>query len=234
VRGLDGLTNPVAYLSALSALGPDSPPQTEGAAIVWTVRDENDSVLASESGSALTFAWAGSEAPGVYRINADFALGETIIPLGAVTVTVSEPQVVEERPDVVAAAVVTPTAVATAAATADYDPGNADAVVTILANVRTGPGLNYATLAGGAAAGTQVNVTGRNEDASWLQIVLPDNREGWVASQLLELNPDLDVEPGVPAVVAVVVLHRHRSLLRRSLPVGLNWAGRHTALRILH
>lgn len=194
LRGLDAVAAPAIYAAALAALGPDAPPQTEGAAIVWTVLDETESVLASESGSALNFAWEGSETPGVYTINADFALGETIIPLDTLLVTVAEP-VVEEGRTEAGAAEITPTS--TPAATTSnvtYDPGDADGVVTLLANVRTGPGLQYGTLTGGAAAGTKVNIIGRNADSTWFQVVLPDNREGWMASIVLELNSALDVE----------------------------------------
>ncbi|MCL4261661.1 MAG: SH3 domain-containing protein [Anaerolineae bacterium] len=193
LRGLDTVTAPAAYLAALAALGPDAPPQTEGAAIVWTVMDENESIVASESGSALNFAWAGSEAPGAYTINADFALGETVIPLDTLAVTVAEPVVEEEREEVAAAEVTatgTPAAVTPAVT---FNPGDADAVAKLLANVRTGPGLQYGTLPGGAAAGTQVNIIGRNADSTWFQVVLPDNREGWMFTQVLQLNTALDV-----------------------------------------
>ncbi|MBL1131407.1 MAG: SH3 domain-containing protein, partial [Chloroflexi bacterium] len=183
---------------ALAALGPDAPPQTEGAAIVWTVVDENESILASESGSALSFAWEGSEAPGVYTINADFALGETIIPLSSLTVTVAEP-VVEEEPEEVIAEVTPTSTPAASTAAVTYNPGDADAVVKLLANVRTGPGLQYGTLPGGAAAGTLVNIIGRNADSNWFQVILPDNREGWMFSGVLELNSALNVS-GLPVV----------------------------------
>ncbi len=194
LRGLDKVAAPAAYAAALAALGPDASPQTEGAAIVWTVKDESESILASESGTALSFAWAGSETPGVYTITVDFALGETIIPLDNLVVTIPEP-VVEEEEEVVEA---TPTA-APAAAAVSFNPGSADAVVKLLANVRTGPGLQYGTLTGGAAAGTLVNIIGRNADSTWFQVVLPDNREGWMFSGVLELNTALDVN-GLPVV----------------------------------
>lgn len=198
LRGLDTVAAPAAYAAALAALGPDAPPQTEGAAIVWTVMDENESILASESGSALNFAWEGSEAPGVYTINADFALGETIIPLSSLTVTIAEP-VVEEEPEEVVAEVTPTSTPAASTAAVTYNPGDADAVVKLLANVRTGPGLQYGTLPGGAAAGTLVNIIGRNADSNWFQVVLPDNREGWMFSGVLELNSGLNVS-GLPVV----------------------------------
>ncbi|HRQ39436.1 MAG TPA: SH3 domain-containing protein [Chloroflexota bacterium] len=198
LRGLDTVAAPAAYAAALAALGPDAPPQTEGAAIVWTVKDENESILASESGSALSFAWAGSEAPGVYSITVDFALGETIIPLDNLIVTIAEPVVEEEEEEEVVVEA-TPTAAPAAAVAVSYDPGNADAVVKLLANVRTGPGLQYGTLPGGAAAGTLVNIIGRNAESNWFQVVLPDDREGWMFTQVLELNTALDVN-GLPVV----------------------------------
>jgi hypothetical protein len=191
VRGLDTIHNPTAYLAALAALGPDAPPQTEGAAIVWRVSDENESVLASESGNALTFAWPGHETPGVYIVTAEFALGEAIIPLDALTVSVAEPTAEEPEAET---AEIEGTATPAAGGTATYDPGDADGVAKILANVRTGPGLQYGTLTGGAPAGTKVNITGRNETADWFQVVLPDNRQGWMYIQVLELNESLDVQ----------------------------------------
>lgn len=193
IRGLGTIVTAEGYVEAINALGPDAAPQTEGAAIVWTVQDENESVLASESGTSLTYTWEGSEAPGAYTIKAEFALGPSIIPLGALQVNVNESREVaaaeiepeeapEEEPEEAAAA-----------PPRSFDPGDADAVVRSAANVRTGPGLGYGILTGGAQPGTQVNVIGRNEESSWFNIVLPDDREGWIFSQLLELNAGLDV-----------------------------------------
>ncbi len=210
LRGLDTIPSPAGYAAALAALGPGAPPETEGAAIVWTVRDASESVIASESGGSLAFAWEGSEAPGIYTVHADFALGETIIPLGVMTVTVAEPEV-EEVVEATATPAPTP-GTTTAASNITYDPGNADAVVKTLANVRTGPGLQYGTITGGAAAGTKVNITGRNAAATWFKVVLPDNKEGWMYIQVLELNKSLNVNalqvievagaPGAPPPVA--------------------------------
>ncbi|MCA9942144.1 MAG: SH3 domain-containing protein [Anaerolineales bacterium] len=185
VRGLGSVTDGAGYASALAAFtGLSAAPETSGAAIVWTVLDESESVLASESGSNLTFAWAGEATPGSYRINVDFALGEAVASLGSVTVNVAEPVV--EAPE-------TGTAVASGSSGA-IDPGNADAVINTNANVRVGPGLTYGLIAGGLNRGTQVSVIGRNSDASWFQILMPDGeREGWIFGTLLDLNSNLDV-----------------------------------------
>ena len=195
VRGLGTVSDGNGYGTALAAFaGLSAPPETSGAAIVWTVLDDSDSVLASESGSDLTFAWAGEEAPGSYTINAEFALGDAVASLGSVMVNVAEPETVLENTET-ETAVAEPTETPESSGNTDaIDPGDADAVVNVNANVRTGPGLTFGTIAGGLSRGTQVEVTGRNSDASWYQIAMPaDGREGWIFGSLLDLNSSLDV-----------------------------------------
>ena len=199
VRDLGTVSDGAGYATALAAFsGLSAPPETSGAAIVWKVLDSSGGVLASESGSDLTFAWAGEETPGSYTINAEFALGEAVASLGSVTVNVAE-AVVDEP--------VAETAVVSPVNTGAIDPGDADAVVNTNANVRTGPGLTYGLIAGGLSRGTQVQVVGRNSDASWYQILMPaDGREGWIFGTLLDLNANLDVSSlQVVAVDAPVV-----------------------------
>ncbi len=187
VRGLGSVTDGAGYATALASFtGLSAPPETTGAAIVWTVLDESESVLASESGSDLTFAWAGEETPGSYTINAEFALGEAVASLGSVTVNVAE--AVAEEPET-GAAVASP-----GTGTASLDPGDADAVVNTNANVRVGPGLTYGIIAGGLNQGTRVQVIGRNADTTWFQIIMPDGgQEGWIFATLLDLNANLNV-----------------------------------------
>ncbi|MCB8948499.1 MAG: SH3 domain-containing protein [Ardenticatenaceae bacterium] len=189
VEGLGNVNDGAGYAAALAAFtGAGAPPETSGAAIVWTVLDAEGSVLASESGSDLTFAWAGEEAAGNYTINAEFALGEAVASLGSVNVNVAE--AVAEEPEA-ETAVITPTE---STNTGSIDPGDADAVVNANANIRVGPGLTYGLIAGGLNRGTQVQVTGRNSDASWYQILMPnDGAEGWIFGTLLDLNAGLDV-----------------------------------------
>ena len=189
VRGLDTATDEDGYASALAAfIGQSAPPETSGAAIVWTVLDDSDSVLASESGSDLTFAWDGEEASGSYIINAEFALGNAVASLDSVTVTVAEAEVARpgSETDVEASDETT--------SSGNLDPGDADAIVNTNANVRVGPGLSYGTIAGGLNQGTQVEVIGRTSDNSWYQILMPEGgQEGWIFGSLLDLNADLDV-----------------------------------------
>lgn len=199
VRGLGNVADGTAYAAALeSLLGAAEAPEVAGAAIVWTVRDEADSVLASESGSELSFSWKAEKEPGQYHIQADFALGEVVEPLGSLTVVVAAaPEPVaredlggEEEPE----ALPSETAPASNVTTPRYDPGDADAVVNTNANVRLGPGLGYSTIAGGLAAGSRVQLIGRNADSSWLHITMPDGEtKGWIFAQLVTVNAALTV-----------------------------------------
>lgn len=192
VRGLGTVTNGVDYATALqSYLGTAQSPQPPSAAIVWKVEGADASVLASGSGEALTFAWEGTAEPGTYTIKAEFALGENIASLGTVDVAVIAP-VVEATPETtttpeaaLAEASVTPAAGSGATGTAVVKTGS---------NLRLGPGLGYGTVAGGVQANTEVTVIGRNDDATWLLIRLPDNQtEAWIYATLLTIDPGLDL-----------------------------------------
>ena len=90
LRGLGHVTNGAGYAAALESLktGGEAP-QPSDAAIVWTVRDEGENVLSSATGGDLTFAWDGSELPGNYTINADFALGDSVTALDSQSVMVA-------------------------------------------------------------------------------------------------------------------------------------------------
>lgn len=197
VSGLDDQVDSTGYATALqSFLGTAEAPQPPGAAIVWTVRDENDSVLASDSGTNHTFSWDGVDAPGNYTINADFAIGDAITPIGSLAMAVMMPldpesgvvveEEEEERTETAAAPAVAPAA--------PLNPGDADAVVNTNANVRTGPGLAYGLIAGGLNAGSRVQLIGRNADSSWLNIRFPDGQtEGWIFAQLVTVNSSVNV-----------------------------------------
>ena len=192
VRDLESLTQEAgldaAFLSALS----DAPlPEASGAAIVWTVRDESDSIIASNSGSEMTFSWEGSPEPGTYTLDVSFALGDTVLPLASTAVVVGEPEetVAEAEPPAEEAP-----AEAAGSAAAAGEIGDADAVVRVDANVRVGPGVIYGLVTGGIQAQTKVPVLGRNADATWLYILMPDGEtKGWIFAELLDLNPTLNV-----------------------------------------
>lgn len=184
VRGLGAVADGPGYAAALKNFASGSEaPTPASAAIVWTVKDENGSVIASGSGEDLTFAWEGAEAPGAYTIQAEFALGDNVASLDEVTVAVAaaEEEVVVEA---------TPAAEETGDTTFT---GDADALVKSPSNVRTGPGVQYGIIAGGLNTGAQVKLIGRNNDASWLNIIMPSGEEGWIFASLVTVNPRVNV-----------------------------------------
>jgi hypothetical protein len=199
VTGLGDSADGPGYAAALNSFaGLGDAPAPASAAIVWTVRDESGSIIASGSGEDLTFAWDGAEAPGLYTIHAEFALGDNVASLDEATVlvatAVAEEEVVEEE------------VVAEAPQSGGFS-GTADAVVRSPANVRTGPGVTYGIIAGGLNPGAEVELVGRNSDASWLNIIMPSGERGWIFATLVDVNPgvnvsSLDVVEVAPPVVA--------------------------------
>ncbi|MDX1412793.1 MAG: SH3 domain-containing protein [Candidatus Promineifilaceae bacterium] len=206
VQGLENMADGTGYAAAIDSYrGTAEAPQPTAAAIVWTVRNENDSVLASESGNELTFSWEVGDAEGNYTVSADFALGENIANLDSLQVAVSA--TAEEEDTEVAEESEPEDTEAVDTANTGFT-GDADAVVNVGANVRTGPGLTYGTLSDGADPGMELSLIGRNSDGSWLNVILPDGREGWIFAALVTVSSSVTVsdlpviEVAAPAVAA--------------------------------
>lgn len=183
IRGLDQVNDPAGYAAALASLaGQGEAPQPTGAAIVWTLVDDTESILASDSGNNMTFAWEGSPDPGNFTVKVDFAFGDALTSLGTSPIVVAsaepEEEAVEEPEEETGTASV----------------GDADGVVNQNANVRVGPGLAYGIITGGLNQGTEVGVLGRSEDSLWIHILFPDgNQRGWIFHSLLDLNPGISI-----------------------------------------
>jgi hypothetical protein len=60
-----------------------------------------------------------------------------------------------------------------------------DEVATV--RVRSGPGAGYFVL-GKLSAGNAVTITGRTEDAAWVQVETAPERQGWVSSEYVKAN----------------------------------------------
>lgn len=210
VQGLENMEDGTGYAAAIESFqGTAEAPQPTAAAIVWTVRNDNESVLASESGNELTFSWDVGEAEGTYTVSADFALGDNIANLDSLPVTVKV--IAEEETTEVAGENTTVEGDESAEAVKTVNTGftgDADAVVNVGANVRTGPGLTYGTLSEGADPGMKLALIGRNSDGSWLNIIMPDGREGWIFAALVTVNSNVAVndlpvvEVAAPAAAA--------------------------------
>ncbi|MEJ2748211.1 MAG: SH3 domain-containing protein, partial [Anaerolineae bacterium] len=205
MRGLGDVANGAGYAAAINSyLGVAEAPAPVGAAIVWTVTNGDESVLASSSGEALSFNWEGVEQPGEYTINVEFALGDNVAPLDSLVVAVAAPAesepVAEEQPAVDEPAGDTAVSTTTAAT------GNTNATVNTGANVRIGPGLGYGTIAGGANPNERVEVIGRSSDSNWFNIIMPDGEtEGWIFSSLVDLDASVNVASlPVPEVAPLV------------------------------
>lgn len=213
LRGLGTLEEGEGYAQAIASyVDAAAAPEPAGAAIVWTVEDEAESVVASSSGEALSYRWEETDKPGQYTINAVFAQGGAVAKLGAVSVQIEEPDDEEEavaeatpepEEEVEEPETSAPDAEPTAAPTlepSDVDPGNADAVVNTPLNFRTGPGISYGST-DVLDVGTQVSLIGRNDAGDWVQVQLVSNpeREGWLYAQYLNLNSSANVG-GLPVV----------------------------------
>ena len=208
LRGLE-LGSSTAYAAALNSfLGAGEAPQPGGAAIAWTVRDAADSIVASGTGTELTFAWTAAN-PGDYRVQAGLVLGDTTADLGELPVTVggavaeAPTATPEATPEAEATAAPTTGGAATPAATAATAnlgaAGEATAQVNLPSNIRTGPGVVYGTVAGGAQGGTILKLLGRNAAGDWLNVELPSGAQGWIARGLVTINAGFD--PNSLAVV---------------------------------
>ncbi|MCB8943842.1 MAG: SH3 domain-containing protein [Ardenticatenaceae bacterium] len=209
VQGLGQVQDGAAYATALqSYLGAAEAPAPAGAAIVWTVRDESDSVVASDSGDALGFAWENTQDAGLYTVYADFALGESTSNLAELAVTVmseetadaglGEAEVEEEESEA------TPTPAPEETTDTGVSGTSGQGVVTVNANVRSGPGLGYPTV-GGLAPETAVSLIGRSSDSAWYQVVTPDNEEVWIFGQLVAVQAGFEVSSlPVPDVAPAV------------------------------
>lgn len=70
-------------------------------------------------------------------------------------------------------------------------------VITERLNVRSGPGINYDVL-GTVNEGDALDVTGQSPGGSWIKVETQDGMEGWVSSDLVELNISLQHVPFAP------------------------------------
>ncbi|MBZ0288901.1 MAG: SH3 domain-containing protein, partial [Anaerolineae bacterium] len=55
-------------------------------------------------------------------------------------------------------------------------------------NVREGPGVTFSAIKA-LVPGTGVEILGQNDDGRWFNIKMEDGQEGWIAAQLVRVNP---------------------------------------------
>lgn len=201
LRGLGDVADGAGYAQAIeSFVDAADAPEPGGAAIVWTVEDEAEDVVASSSGEALSYRWEDTNQPGSYTISAVFAQGDAVAQLGSLNVNVDAvatptptPKPTAEETATESAEAAAPAATATQAApVAEIDPGGNDAVNNIASNFREGPGLGYRVIEV-LPAGTRLTLLGRNAASDWYQVrVVDTEREGWLYNNLLSINESVD------------------------------------------
>lgn len=72
------------------------------------------------------------------------------------------------------------------------------AVLTSNANIRSGPGTNYAILTT-LNSGMKIEIKGRSKDGKWLVFTLPENRHGWIAVSIVQVDFKINSLPEVEA-----------------------------------
>lgn len=185
VRSLTEANDVVGYATAIANyMGQGDAPQPASAAIIWTVSDQDENVVASATGESLTFAWEGTETPGTYTVKAEFAMGENVSVLNETAVVVEEEVVIEEV--VIEEVIVeeeTPVS------------GTTNAVTIAGANLRQGPGIIYGTIAGGINPGIRVEVIARDGEPTWFKIIIPNTNDekAWIYNTLIDIDAGVDI-----------------------------------------
>jgi len=86
----------------------------------------------------------------------------------------------------------TPLATDTPLPTATAISAIPQAIASKTVNLRFGPGTDYPVV-GAAKSGSQYNITGRNQDGSWLEVCCINDKAVWVAKSVVEVGGDLGV-----------------------------------------
>lgn len=203
LRGMGDVTEGAGYAQAIDGfVNAAETPEPGGAAIVWTVEDDDSNVVASSSGEELSYRWDGADEPGNYTINAVFAQGDAVAELGSLAVEVAAaptptptPEPTEETTEDTTEE---PVAVAPAATATqpppvtEVDPGSNDAATHIAANFREGPGLGYRVIEV-LSAGTNLSLTARNAAGDWFQVRVVDTEAGgWLSNSVITINSGID------------------------------------------
>ncbi len=78
-------------------------------------------------------------------------------------------------------------------------------------NVREGPGVNFAAIEALKPA-SRVEILGRNNDGTWLNIRMEDGNEGWVSSELIRLQPTTTPFPTMTSTTDLTALAQGTTL----------------------
>lgn len=186
VRGLDTTANGAGYAAALRSYTDSAePPAPAAAALVWIIQNAAGDVVHNVTGAdALSMSWDGTEAAGDYTLQVDFSLGDNVVTLDSVPLSIAAP-VAEVEP--------TPEPVNEVTGTGAVGGAGMGASVNTSSNFRDGPGLGY-PVKKILEVNARLLLIGRNQDASWYQSVPQgEEDEGWVYGSLVTVDSGADV-----------------------------------------
>ncbi|MGB1249433.1 MAG: hypothetical protein ACPG8W_02300 [Candidatus Promineifilaceae bacterium] len=205
VRGLGGMSDGEGYTSAYLSLEGEPAPDSKAAALVWTVTNINQDVVASSTSSdQFTYAFPSGDNTGEFSLNVDFALGDNQTRLGTIPFILTDAAAEAEAAEEVAAADAEAADAETEEAAGDEAVDSAESepaeepasvgnafgrgTVTIDTNYRQGPGYYYA-IREILATSTVLDIEGRSQDGLWLSgTPVNSDKQGWVYAQLVQLD----------------------------------------------
>lgn len=170
-------------------------PAAQPVSLAWSVHSASGGEL-SRAVSDLAnpqFAWYAVSTPGTYVISSQLAIGDRVADLGAIEIAVAAAPTATPTP--APTPTLTPTPAEVASTGPQYDPGDADAVVSgDLVNVREGPDTAFKQIAR-LTGGTHLEILAVNPANTWLRVQASDGTEGWVYAQLCTVYISLADRP---------------------------------------
>lgn len=146
--------------------------RTNAPAFVWTVLDDAENIVVTQSSAETSFTWEGSTDPGEYTLQVEFVSGDMATLLDTLPITIAAANETEESAEIVTG------------------------TIKWNANVRVGPGESYDKFPYPLRRDTVVELIGRDEFGYWFQVVFADadrDQTGWVAASLIIVDPAFDI-----------------------------------------
>jgi spore germination protein YaaH len=152
------------------------PAQAVDPALVWTVLDDEENIVVTQSGNETSFTWEGASDPGDFTLQVDFVSGDVTTSLDTLPIVVAAAEGTEES---------------------EEDAEIVTGIIKWNANVRVGPGESYDKFPFPLLGDTEVEIIGRDEFGYWLQIVFSNidgEQTGWIASSLVNVDPAFEID----------------------------------------
>ncbi|MEA3338097.1 MAG: SH3 domain-containing protein [Chloroflexota bacterium] len=166
-------------------LAGEMPERSSNYSVVWSITDPTGQVYSQErplDAAGLTFVPPAAE--GQVQVNASIADGGRLVAAGKSFELVMATATPE--------ATATPLPTPTPAASPTPEPAKfASIVAQQTVNLRDGPSTAYKVV-GQVKAGETLEVTGKNEDASWWQVAQSNGDPAWIVARLVNTRGPID------------------------------------------